>query len=65
MEKDPENFDKYLEQFVDVQMLIHSQKSTLLTKLKDNIDKVSEETRKKLSMKSKQYWMNKKALEAA
>ena len=30
-----ENYDKYLEQFVDVQMQIHAQKSPLLTKLKD------------------------------
>ncbi|MBO5089833.1 MAG: phosphotransferase [Clostridia bacterium] len=44
MEKDPENFDKYLEQFVDVQMLIHSQKSTLLTKLKDKMNRKISET---------------------
>ncbi len=44
MEKDPENFDKYLEQFVDVQMLIHSQKSTLLTKLKDKMNRKIDET---------------------
>ena len=44
MENDPENFDKYLEQFVDVQMLIHSQKSTLLTKLKDKMNRKIDET---------------------
>lgn len=44
MEKDPDNFDKYLEQFVDVQMLIHSQKSTLLTKLKDKMNRKIDET---------------------
>ncbi len=44
MEKDPENFDKYLEQFVDVQMLIHAQKSTLLTKLKDKMNRKIDET---------------------
>ena len=44
MEKDPENYDKYLEQFVDVQMLIHAQKSTLLTKLKDKMNRKIDET---------------------
>ncbi len=44
MAEDSDNFDKYLEQFVDVQMLIHSQKSTLLTKLKDKMNRKIDET---------------------
>ena len=39
MAEDPDNFNKYLEQFVDVQMLIHSQKAPLLTKLKDKMNR--------------------------
>ena len=43
MEEDPENYEKYLEEFVDVQMEIHSQKSPLLNKLKDKMNrKISE-----------------------
>ncbi len=43
MEEEPENFDKYLEMFVDIQMEIHSQKSLLLNKLKDKMNrKISE-----------------------
>jgi len=43
MAEDPQNFDKYLETFVDVQMSIHSQKAPLLTKLKDKMNrKISE-----------------------
>ena len=38
MEEDPDNFDKYLEQFVDIQMEVHSQKSPLLNKLKDKMN---------------------------
>ena len=45
MKEDPDNYDKYLEQFVDVQMQIHAQKSPLLTKLKDKMNrKISETT---------------------
>ncbi len=44
MAEDNDNFDKYLEQFVDVQMLIHAQKSTLLTKLKDKMNRKIDET---------------------
>ncbi len=44
MAEDSENVDKYLEQFVDVQILIHSQKSTLLTKLKDKMNRKIDET---------------------
>ncbi len=44
MEEDEKNFDKYLEQFVDIQMLIHTQKSTLLTKLKDKMNRKIDET---------------------
>ncbi len=39
MSEDPDNCDKYLEQFVDIQMLIHSQKAPLLTKLKDKMNR--------------------------
>ena len=39
MAEDPDNFNKYLEQFVDIQMLIHSQKAPLLTKLKDKMNR--------------------------
>jgi len=39
MLEDPDNYDKYLEQFVDIQMLIHSQKAPLLTKLKDKMNR--------------------------
>ena len=43
MAEDPDNFDKYLEQFVDIQMEIHSQKAPLLNKLKDKMNrKISE-----------------------
>ena len=43
MKEDPENYDKYLEQFVDIQMEVHSQKSPLLNKLKDKMNrKISE-----------------------
>jgi len=43
MEEEPENFDKYLEMFVDIQMEIHSQKAPLLNKLKDKMNrKISE-----------------------
>ncbi len=33
----PEKFDEYMDQFVDLQRLVHAQKSTLLTKLKDKM----------------------------
>ena len=39
MKEDPDNFDKYLEQFVDIQMEIHSQKAPLLNKLKDKMNR--------------------------
>ncbi len=38
MEEDPDNFDKYLEMFVDIQMEIHSQKAPMLNKLKDKMN---------------------------
>jgi thiamine kinase-like enzyme len=44
MKEDPDNYDKYLEQFVDVQMQIHAQKSSLLTKLKDKMNRKISET---------------------
>ena len=37
MEENPENLDKYLELFVDLQLEVHSKKSPLLTRLKDNM----------------------------
>lgn len=43
MADEPENFDVYLEKFVDIQMEIHSQKAPLLNKLKDKMNrKISE-----------------------
>ena len=43
MEEDPKNIDKYLEQFVDIQISIHNKKAPLLTKLKDKMNrKISE-----------------------
>ena len=43
MNEDPDNFDSYLEKFVDVQMNIHNQKAPLLNKLKDKMNrKISE-----------------------
>ncbi len=44
MKEDPDNYDKYLEQFVDIQMQIHAQKSPLLTKLKDKMHRKISET---------------------
>ena len=37
MEEDPDNFDKYLEQFVDLQLMVQSKKAPLLNKLKDKM----------------------------
>lgn len=34
MEEDPDNFDKYLEQFVDLQLMVQSKKAPLLNKLR-------------------------------
>lgn len=43
MEKNPDKFDEYLEQFVDIQMNIHAQKAPMLNKLKDKMNrKISE-----------------------
>lgn len=39
MEENPDKFDEYLEQFVDIQMHIHEMKSPLLTKLKDKMNR--------------------------
>ena len=39
MEENPEKFDEYLEQFVDIQMSIHEKKAPLLTKLKDKMNR--------------------------
>lgn len=43
MEENPEKFEEYLEQFVDIQMSIHSKKAPMLNKLKDKMNrKISE-----------------------
>lgn len=39
MEENPDKFDEYLEQFVDIQMSIHEKKAPLLTKLKDKMNR--------------------------
>lgn len=39
MEENPDKFDEYLEQFVDIQMSIHEMKAPLLTKLKDKMNR--------------------------
>lgn len=39
MEEEPENIDKYLELFVDLQMEVHSKKAPLLNKLKDKMNR--------------------------
>ena len=38
MEEDPANVDKYMDEFVALQMLVHSKKAPLLNKLKDKWD---------------------------
>ena len=39
IQENPDKFDEYLEQFVDIQMKVHSMKSPLLTKLKDKMNR--------------------------
>lgn len=39
IEENPDKFDEYLEQFVDIQMQVHSMQSPLLTKLKDKMNR--------------------------
>ncbi len=39
MEEDPDNIDKYMEQFVDLQILVQSKKCPLLNKLKDKMNR--------------------------
>lgn len=39
MRDDPENYDKYLEMLVDTQILIHSKRSPLLSRLKDKMNR--------------------------
>ena len=39
MRDDPENFDRYLEMLVDTQILIHSKRSPLLSRLKDKMNR--------------------------
>ena len=45
MRENPDKFDQYLEDFVDLQMQVHAVKSPLLNKLKDKMHrKISETT---------------------
>ncbi len=45
MEENPEKFDEYLEQFVDLQIAVHSKRCPLLNKLKDKMNrKISQTT---------------------
>ena len=39
MRDDPDNYDKYLEMLVDTQILIHSKRSPLLSRLKDKMNR--------------------------
>lgn len=39
MQENPDKFDEYLEQFVDIQMSIHEKKAPMLTKLKDKMNR--------------------------
>ncbi len=39
MEEDPDNFDRYMEQFVDLQIMVQSKKCPLLNKLKDKMNR--------------------------
>ncbi|MGN0492873.1 MAG: phosphotransferase family protein [Acutalibacteraceae bacterium] len=39
MQENPDKFDEYLEQFVDIQMSVHEMKAPLLTKLKDKMNR--------------------------
>lgn len=39
MEEDPANLDKYMEQFVDLQLLVQSKRCPLLNKLKDKMNR--------------------------
>lgn len=39
MDENPDKFDEYLEQFVDIQMQIHNMKAPMLNKLKDKMNR--------------------------
>ncbi|WP_418577189.1 phosphotransferase family protein [Hungatella sp.] len=39
MKEEPENRNQYLEQFVDLQLLVHSKRSPLLNKLREKLDR--------------------------
>lgn len=39
MKEHPDKFDEYLDQFVDLQLLVHSKKAPLLNKLKDKMNR--------------------------
>jgi len=43
MKEDPDNFEKYMERFVDIQLMMHSKTAPLLNKLRDKLHrKISE-----------------------
>lgn len=44
MEENPEKMDEYLELFVELQLVVHSQKAPLLNKLKDKMKRKIDET---------------------
>ena len=44
MAENPDRFDEYLEQFVDVQLSVHAQRSPLLTKLRDKMNRKISQT---------------------
>lgn len=39
MQEDPDNYDKYMEQFVDIQLDIHSHKCPMLNRIKDKMQR--------------------------
>lgn len=39
MQEDPDNYDKYMEQFVDLQLSIHSHKCPMLNRIKDKMQR--------------------------
>ena len=39
VKENPDKFDEYLDRFVDLQLLVHSKKAPLLTKLKDKMNR--------------------------
>jgi len=39
MQEDPDNIEKYMDEFIDLQLLVHSKKAPLLNKLKDKMNR--------------------------